>query len=361
MAINKIKLSTLASASLLSSCVATDDQLPDANHIEALLPQFEDECPAPLTRTLIDVSASDQITYRWGVGDVLGIYPDAGTQVAFELAASSISADGKSATFDGGAWALKGGHSYYAYFPFSYDCFNASVDKTKIPISYLGQKQADFNDTRNAGQYDFNAAPASSSNTGNMSFRFQRLGALLRIKFVLPETSTYKRLTLKTNGAVIPVKGTVDLTQNDITFKPSQKASSLSVDLNNVVGAAGTSVYVYLMLPPLALNSMGETLMATLEYGSDKQTTYNLCTVGTTTPDTPDFVANTRYKRDAVYASGNPEGTMDGGNDEGEYNPDNNGCSSDQWYECYTDFNCSVDCEDFGGICPQDADCDDIS
>ena len=279
------------------------------------LPQFEDEALA--TRTLIEVSSSDQISYKWGVGDVLGIYPDAGTQVAFELSASSLSADGLSATFDGGAWALKGGHSYYAYFPFSYDCFSASVNKTNIPISYLGQKQSAFGDTSNAGQYDFNAAGPTSSSTGNLSFNFVRLGALLRVKFTLPATATYKTLTLNTTSASIPVKGTVDLTSSSIAYSPKEYASSLSVNLNNASGTVGQAAYVYMMLPPMALKTQSKTMTVTLSY-DDKSTTYNICTAGTTTENTPDFKANTRYKRDAVYVSGDPEGTMSGGDDEEE-------------------------------------------
>ncbi|MBQ0047826.1 MAG: hypothetical protein KBT33_10060, partial [Prevotellaceae bacterium] len=285
------------------------------------LPQFEDETPS--TRTLIEVSSSDQISYKWGVGDVLGIYPDAGTQVAFELSASSLSADGLSATFDGGAWALKGGHSYYAYFPFSYDCFSASVNKTNIPISYLGQKQSAFGDTSNAGQYDFNAAGPTSSSTGSLSFNFVRLGALLRVKFTLPATATYKTLTLNAGSSAIPVKGTVNLAASSIAFTPKEYSSSLSVDLNNASGTVGQTAYVYMMLPPMSLKTQGKTMTVTLSYGDDKSTTYNICTAGTTTENTPDFKANTRYKRDAVYVSGDPEGTMSGGDDEEDSNMEN--------------------------------------
>lgn len=308
-------------AASVVSCSNEEIAFENTEKVTMNLPQFEDEASA--TRTSIEVSSSDQISYKWGVGDVLGIYPDAGTQVAFELSASSLSADGLSATFDGGAWALKGGHSYYAYFPFSYDCFSASVNKTNIPISYLGQKQSSFGDTSNAGQYDFNAAGPTSSTTGSLSFNFVRLGALLRVKFTLPATATYKTLTLNAGSSVIPVKGTVNLAASSIAFTPKDYASSLSVDLNNASGTVGQTAYVYMMLPPMALKTQGKTMTVTLSYGDDKSTTYNICTAGTTTENTPDFKANTRYKRDAVYVSGDPEGTMSGGDDEEESNMNN--------------------------------------
>lgn len=308
-------------AASVVSCSNEETAFENTEKVTMNLPQFEDEASA--TRTSIEVSSSDQISYKWGVGDVLGIYPDAGTQVAFELSASSLSADGLSATFDGGAWALKGGHSYYAYFPFSYDCFSASVNKTNIPISYLGQKQSAFGDTSNAGQYDFNAAGPTSSTTGSLSFNFVRLGALLRVKFTLPATATYKTLTLNAGSSVIPVKGTVNLAASSIAFTPKDYASSLSVDLNNASGTVGQTAYVYMMLPPMILKTQGKTMTVTLSYGDGKSTTYNICAAGTTTENTPDFKANTRYKRDAVYVSGDPEGTMSGGDDEEESNMEN--------------------------------------
>jgi len=319
---NLKKLAYIAALPFLFSCSDTVDQSIDVTQVCAYLQPFEDEDANYVTRTQIDVSASDQISYKWGVGDVLGIFPDQGTQVSFELSASSLSADGLSATFDGGAWALKSGHSYYSYFPFSYGCFDKTVNKTNIPVSYLGQKQAAFNDTSNAGQYDFNAAGSSSASGGGIAFNFKRLGALLRVKFTLPQTATYKKLILKTGtSSAIPVSGTVDLSAASIAYAPSTYASSLSVDLNNVSGTVGQTAYVYMMLPPMTLKTQGVTMTATLEY-DDKSTTYNLCTAGTTTPNTPDFKADIRYKRDAVYASGDPEGTMSGGNDEGQQIPE---------------------------------------
>lgn len=306
----------LAVLPLFFSCNNMDEETNEsATTVYGILPQFVDEDANYVTRTQIGVDASDQLSYKWGIGDVLGIYPDAGTQVAFELSASSLSADGLSCKFDGGAWALKTGHCYYAYFPFSYECFSKTVDKTNIPVSYLGQKQVAFNNTENAGQFDFNAAPASSSSSGAVSFNFVRLGALLRVKFALPATATYKKLTLKTNTNAIPIQGKVDLSASTIAYTPLQYASSLSVDLNNVSGTIGQTAYVYLMLPPMTLKTQGITMQATLDY-DNKSTTYNLCTAGTTTPNTPDFKADTRYKRDAVYVSGDPEGNMSGGDDE---------------------------------------------
>ena len=314
-----IKLLSAALCCIVTSCTSndTDVELNAIKHtsIKAHITDFVSENAE--TRTLIEVSEDDKITYKWAVGDILGVFPDEGTQISFKLNESTLSADGLSATFDGGAWALKTGHSYYAYFPFSYECFDPTINKTNIPISYVGQKQDKFNDTTNAGQYDFNAAGATSSETGSFAFDFKHLGCLLRIKLTLPATDTYKSLVLQTTDAVIPVKGTVDLSQLPIEYSPTEYSSSLTIDLNNTEGSAGQIAFVYIMVPPMALNTLGKTLTATLNYGT-KSTTYNICSTGTTTPNTPDFKAGTRYKRDAVFVSGDPVGNIDEGEDENQ-------------------------------------------
>lgn len=315
------KIYLMAVASLLSvlSCTSNSEESApngDAMTVTATLQEFKDELTG--SRSQISVSNDDHISYRWAVGDVLGIFPDEGTQTEFKLSESSLSADGMSATFDGGAWGLKNGHSYYSYFPFSYDCFDKEIDKTNIPLSYLGQKQADFDDVANAGQYDFNAAGASRSSGGALSFSFKRLGAMLRIKLQLPATAAYKTLTLKTTEPVIPVKGKVNLTAATPTYISTEAASSLEVDLNNAQGEVGATKYIFVMLPPMNLNTQSQTLTATLTYGDDKSTTYSLCTAGTTTPNTPNFQPDYIYKRDAVYLSGDPVGEISGGNEEDE-------------------------------------------
>ena len=315
----KHKFLSLAALGLLAvvSCTQEDSFLESRiTRVSAELPDFMEENG---TRSQINVSASDGISYSWAIGDVLGIFPDEGDQVSFRLTSSSLSGDGKNATFDGGAWALKNGHTYYSYFPFSYENFSESSSLSAIPVDYTGQSITEWGDTKNAGKYDFNAAGGTSSNSGALSFLFQRLGALLRVKLTLPATATYQKLTLSTDASVIPVKGKVNLSASTIAYIPQTYASSISVNLNNISGTKDQIAYVYLMLPPMTLLTQDKLLTATLSYndGSSKGATYSLCKSGDTTPHTPDFKANTIYKRDAVPQGINPGGEMSGGDEEG--------------------------------------------
>ena len=279
----KHKFLSLAALGLLAvvSCTQEDSFMESRiTHVSAELPDFMEENG---TRSQINVSASDGISYSWAIGDVLGIFPDEGDQVSFRLTSSSLSADGKNVTFDGGAWALKNGHTYYSYFPFSYENFSESSSLSAIPVDYTGQSITEWGDTKNAGKYDFNAAGGTSSNSGALSFQFQRLGALLRLKLTLPATATYQKLTLSTDASVIPVKGKVNLSASTIAYIPQTYASSISVNLNNISGTKDQIAYVYLMLPPMTLLTQNKLLTATLSYNNGSSATYNLCKSGNTT------------------------------------------------------------------------------
>ena len=89
------------------------------------------------------------------------------------------------------------------------------------------------------------------------------------------------------------------------------------MNLNNISGTKDQVAYVYLMLPPMTLLTQNKLLTATLFYNNGSSATYNLCKSGNTTPHTPDFKANTIYKRDAVPQGINPGGEMSGGDEEG--------------------------------------------
>ena len=316
----KYKFLSLAAFFLLVVTSCTQEESFEENRITRVSAELPDFMEENGTRSQINVSASDGISYSWAIGDVLGIFPDVGDQVSFRLTESSLSADGKNATFDGGAWALKNGHTYYSYFPFSYENFAESSSLAAIPVDYTGQSISSWGDTKNAGKYDFCAAGGTSSTSGALSFLFQRLGALLRVKLTLPANATYQKLTLSTDADVIPVKGKVDLSASTIAYIPQTYASEISVNLNNISGTKDQVAYVYLMLPPMTLLTQNKLLTATLFYNSANSSSYDLCKAGNTTPHTPDFKANTIYKRDAVPQGINPGGEMIGGDEEEDGN-----------------------------------------
>lgn len=296
---------TLLAAAMTMCLSCTDDAFvnrvdDDIHSVVALLPAFLDEDTG--TRTELTINDDDVIQFRWSVGDMLGIFPDEGLQTYFRLDEGSLSADGKSATFDGGGWALKNGRSYYAYYPFSeYNC-SMEASPSWINLDYMGQWMSDWDDLESVAQHDYNGATAAQANGGALSFAFQRFGALLRLRVKLPETAVYTGLMLavQDDEHVLPLYGTVDLTAETLAFEGMEMCSELNVELWSLEGTKGEEAFIYLMMPPVQLRANNLTLTATLYYGEDESKTYNLCKTGQTEPHTPNFLSNTIYKRDLV-------------------------------------------------------------
>ena len=84
----------------------------------------------PTTKTSLTVDDVDGAVFAWAAGDIVGIYPDVGTQVRFPIL-EGIGEETQVARFTGGGWAVKGAHEYMAYYPF---IPNMDLDKEAIPV-----------------------------------------------------------------------------------------------------------------------------------------------------------------------------------------------------------------------------------
>ena len=86
---------------------------------------------APATRASA-VPAGGTVSFAWEENDMIGIYPNKGSQIYFTI---EDGAGSSSATFDGGGWALKQNASYVSYYPFVADFF---LSRDEIPVSFAG-------------------------------------------------------------------------------------------------------------------------------------------------------------------------------------------------------------------------------
>lgn len=215
-----------------------------------------------VSRSMVDPTNNYAVT--WASGDVIGIFPREGYQEPFSIPADQVGLS--KATFDGGYWSMKEGLTYNAYYPFDKANFESAECKTNIPVTYLGQNQT--SNVCNAGAFDYTYSDWTESVAGSVNFKFHHIGAFLVITLKLPATATYTSVSLIANSAIIPTKGTYDLTATIPTFVASEsaKASSLTMSLNNFSGTAGEDAVFYMMMPPCNLNSA--TLMAKLSTNS---------------------------------------------------------------------------------------------
>lgn len=185
--------------------------------------------------------------FSWTQGDTVGIYPLGGDQVAFPISSGEGS---KTAQFDGGAWALRSTYSYAAYYPFSSD--NYKVKETSIPVSYLGQVQNGNGSLDCLDRFDYQASVATQPDAdGNVNIALKHLGCFVRFQLTMPNTDTYKSITLKSSKTPFVTTGTVDLTNDSIHITPVNTSQTISIDLNNILTTEQDSVLiVYAMLAP---------------------------------------------------------------------------------------------------------------
>ena len=124
----------MAILSLFASCVDQQFEPMAIKEVKATISDFDYE-PENEARTSYSLGESGYEA-KWSDGDVLGIYPVGGDQVAFPISDGTGASD---AVFDGGAWALKSSYAYAAYYPFS--AGNYTISEDQIPVTYIGQTQ----------------------------------------------------------------------------------------------------------------------------------------------------------------------------------------------------------------------------
>lgn len=240
----------------------------------------------------------------WATGDVLGIYPLGGDQVAFPI---SDGVGTTRAVFDGGAWALRGTYKYAAYYPFSQD--NYTISETEIPVTYIGQIQNSNNATTHLAKYDYMAAAATQpSSDGSVILPFKHLGSYLTLPLTLPKAGTYTKLTLSSSSGSFITKGTVDLSASNPVITATEISSSISMDLNNIVLTEDNLVLTANMLiAPVNLTGSTISITVTDSNGASYTNKEKAWTRSAA------FLANTTYKASRTLSGSGTGGEIEGG------------------------------------------------
>lgn len=266
MKISQVILIVLAGLTVTISCSDNPSNISDGTnslpqtvgktHVLGYIDEFETN---GTTRTYAD--PANNYTVTWMSGDVVGIFPREGYQEPFAIPANQVGQVW--AEFDGGYWAMKDGLTYNAYYPFDKANFESADSKETISVSYIGQEQTGTDCC--VGPFDYTYADWKEPENGSISFNFHHLGSFLVLTLPLPATATYTSLILNADQAVIPTKGTYDLTAATPTFIPDQEslASSLTMTLNNYNGTADDEAVFYMMLPPVDLSERALTVTLT--------------------------------------------------------------------------------------------------
>lgn len=246
----------IAFATFIGLCACSAEALLQTDSVEehaeyksvtmSLPPAVFDDYPETKNEAILGSS----IQYVWSATDTVGIFPDAGSQIYFSMAGG---AGQTSAKFDGGGWALKKGSGYYSYFPFVPDFY---IDKSAIPITFIGQKQTGNGDPGRAylGNYCYMVAKGvSDETTGSLYFNYERVGVLFRMRIPV-QAGTYTSLTLRVEGNKLAEKGTIDAVNIDKVIHDASYIDHITLDLEDLTMTSAGTLVGFLMLPPFDMS-----------------------------------------------------------------------------------------------------------
>ena len=298
----------MAILSLLASCVDQQLETIVLKEVKATICDFEYE-PENAARTSYSLGESGYEA-KWADGDVLGIYPVGGDQVAFPISDGTGASE---AVFDGGAWALKGSYAYAAYYPFS--ATNYTIPEDQIPVTYAGQTQIGNNTFTHFSSYDYLASKATHPDSeGNVSLKMKHLGSFFLLKLTLPKAGTYTKLALTSDNKEFTVQGTLDLTTEEPFITATSTAKSIVINLKDVTLAKDNEqLTVNLMVAPKDLSESNIAIKITDKEGNMYTTASDQHITG------KEYVANKTYSfTRTLVASGTetPPATEQGHNTE---------------------------------------------
>lgn len=216
---------------------------------------------APTRGTSVDNGTA--LNFNWVVGDTLGIFPNKGNQVEFPIS----SAEGSSASFDGGGWALRNNSSYAAYYPFS--VWNYHRDNEKILLDYSGQVQDGNGSFSHLSSYDYLASVKTTPVNSSITFNMERQGSILYIDIVVPETETIRELVVSCDEDIFVEKAYLDISGESPVVTPVKMSSTLTLSFENTATVeANETVRAYMAVHPLDFSDKTVTATLVTESGS---------------------------------------------------------------------------------------------
>lgn len=274
----------MAILSLLASCVDQQFESIVLKEVKATICGFEHE-PENAARISYSLGESGYEA-KWADGDVLGIYPVGGDQVAFPISDGTGASD---AVFDGGAWALKSSYAYAAYYPFS--AGNYTIPENQIPVTYAGQTQTGNNTFTHFSTYDYLASKATHPDSeGNVSLKMKHMGCFFLLKLTMPKAGTYTKVTLTSDNKEFTVQGTLDLTTEVPSITSKSTAKTISINLKDVALEKDNELLtVNLMMAPKDLSVSNITIKVSDNKGNTYVTESDQHIIG------KPYVANKTY------------------------------------------------------------------
>ena len=247
----------VASLGLLAGCSEIEKDFTDVNSLSdgdlvekvifEVLPIQEGDDPETKASA---VPNGGSVGFVWEATDTVGIYPDKGSQVYFNIE------DGigtNSVSFNGGGWALKQNSTYTSYYPFVGDIY---LKRDKIPVSFAGQKQIGTTSPFVGARY-YLATGASTSENGVLRFSYNTLNTIINVNATLP-VGTYTKMSLTIEEPLFVEEGTYSL--EDRVIVGTKFTNTLEIDLEDVILTEESTIPIYIMSAPVNLKGKEVTV-----------------------------------------------------------------------------------------------------
>lgn len=216
------------------------------------------------------VNPKDEIVeVLWAINDKIGIVPDGGRQITFNVNASKRITD--VAVFDGRAWNLRDFATYYAYYPYSNVNSADSISAGNIHFPPVEQViKGDWESTEHLGAADLLVGSGQQPENSALKIQFKHLCAL--VKFTIPLTKISSgdeirqfRLSVPDEYETFIYDGEVDLKADkpQLVARSGGRGEGWAIRFEGIVKEKGMEqASFYGIMPPAALK--GKVLEATL-------------------------------------------------------------------------------------------------
>lgn len=216
------------------------------------------------TRTTL----SPTLSFAWAKGDIIGVVPMDGKTFQTNYEIKELGSNPKTASFDGGAWALKEGESYAAYYP----CQRVILKSNgAAQISFAGQSQNGNDNREHLGSYDYMYASAVVAESGMTTFAFMHKISILKITLPVQKSSSFTRLVLSCDSDVFAQNASISIADGNVAAE--SLSSSLAVELSDISLSAGENLIVWAAVLPTA-DVSGKKFRATLTSFDDSESEF---------------------------------------------------------------------------------------
>lgn len=251
-------LSLLSACSSGNSLIPEDPELP--NPEEPVLPSKPIERVNMMADNILSGEGqsrtaftleTNKLKFGWAEGDVVGVYPTDADQTSFTIKSG---AGTNSASFDGGAWALRTDAIYAAYYPYSLE--NSNRSNAEIRFDYSGQTQDGNGSLASLGTHDFMATQPTLAVGEELSFNFKHLNSVVQFRLSLPVEAEFTSLILRSNSDIFTSIGNLNLSGSEYVYTSYEQTNQLEMSLNNIATTANNKeLIIYMMLFPIDLTT----------------------------------------------------------------------------------------------------------